>query len=146
MSPKSGYSHKSGPVRSWMRAAFCYFGNDMKENGHDPLLLQARKLRREMTPQERKLWYCFLKTYPVKIYKQKIIDSFIVDFYCHAARLVIEVDGPVHDGRQATAHDDERSAVLAGRGLKVIRFTNAAVDWGFQAVCETIDREIQQRL
>ena len=117
----------------------------MKENGHDPLL-QARKLRREMTPQERKLWYCFLKTYPVKIYKQKIINSFIVDFYCHAARLVIEVDGPVHDGRQATAHDDERSAVLAGRGLKVIRLTNAAVDWGFQAVCETIDREIQQRL
>ena len=56
-------------------------------------LSTAKRLRREMTPHERKLWYLFLQKYPVKIYKQRIIDAFIVDFYCASAKLVIEVDG-----------------------------------------------------
>lgn len=61
------------------------------------MLNHARELRRDMTPQERKLWYLFLRTYPVKIYKQRIVESFIVDFYCCAsARLAIEVDGSQH--------------------------------------------------
>ena len=60
------------------------------------LLEQARELRRNMTPQERKLWYQYLRTYPVKIYKQQIIDSFIADFYYALARLVIEIDGAQH--------------------------------------------------
>ena len=60
------------------------------------MLPQARALRRNMTPQEAKLWYQFLRNYPVKIYKQRIIESFIVDFYCSKAQLVIEVDGAQH--------------------------------------------------
>lgn len=64
------------------------------KNNH--LLSRARELRREMTPQERKLWYLFLRKYPVKFYKQRIIASFIADFYCPKARLVIELDGSQH--------------------------------------------------
>ena len=60
------------------------------------LLGQARNLRKNMTPQETKLWYQFLRTYPVKVYKQRIIESFIADFYCASARLVIEIDGSQH--------------------------------------------------
>ena len=58
---------------------------------NNKLLPFAKELRKDMTPQERKLWYLFLRKYPIKIYKQRIIDDYIVDFYCHAARLVIEV-------------------------------------------------------
>ena len=68
-------------------------------------LENARRLRREMTPHERKLWYLFLRKYPVKIYKQRIIGRFIVDFYCASAKLVIEVDGSQHRIRRGTALD-----------------------------------------
>ena len=63
---------------------------------NNKLLPTARQLRQEMTPQERKLWYLFLRDYSVKVYKQRIIGSFIVDFYCHAAKLAIELDGMQH--------------------------------------------------
>lgn len=60
------------------------------------LIPRAKELRKDMTKQERHLWYDFLRFYPVKIYKQKVIDNFIVDFYCHKAKLVIELDGSQH--------------------------------------------------
>ena len=68
-------------------------------------LENARRLRREMTPHECKLWYLFLRKFPVKIYKQRIIGRFIVDFYCASAKLVIEVDGSQHRIRGGTALD-----------------------------------------
>ena len=71
-------------------------------------LEKAKSLRREMTPHERKLWYLFLRTYPVKIYKQRIIGSFIVDFYCAQAKLVIEIDGSQHYDKSGIAYDAER--------------------------------------
>ena len=85
-------------------------------------LQNARRLRREMTPHERKLWYLFLRKYPVKIYKQRIIGKFIVDFYCASAKLVIEVDGSQHYEPQGMAYDVERSAFLSALGLNVLRF------------------------
>ena len=75
-------------------------------------LENARRLRSEMTPHERKLWYLFLRKYPVKIYKQRIIGRFIVDFYCASAKLVIELDGSQHYEPQGMAYDSERSAFL----------------------------------
>ena len=108
-------------------------------------LSTARKLRREMTPHERKLWYLFLRAYPVKIYKQRIIDRFIVDFYCASARLVIEIDGSQHYEEQGMVSDAERTAVLESYGLKVIRYSNREIDREFAAVCEQIDRLIQER-
>ena len=108
-------------------------------------LATARKLRREMTPHERKLWYLFLRPYPVKIYKQRIIDRFIVDFYCAAARLVIEIDGSQHYDVSGMVSDAERTAVLESYGLKVIRFSNREIDREFTGVCTQIDRLIRER-
>ena len=105
----------------------------------------ARKLRREMTTQERKLWYLFLRKYPVKIYKQRIIGPFIADFYCASSKLVIELDGTQHFKPQGLAYDAERTAFLEGLGLKVIRFSNRDIDHQFHAVCEQIDFIIKER-
>ena len=81
-------------------------------------LENARRLRREMTPHERKLWYLFLRKYPVKIYKQRIIGRFIVDFYCASASLVIELDGSQHYDPQGLAYDTERSQFLMAQGYR----------------------------
>ena len=109
------------------------------------MLPRARDLRRNMTPQEKKLWYQFLRQYPVKIYKQRIVESFIVDFSCASAKLVIELDGSQHYTEQGEAYDAERSACLARCGLEVIRFTNAEIDSEFDAVCNKIHAAIQNR-
>ena len=109
-------------------------------------LENARRLRREMTPHERKLWYLFLRKYPVKIYKQRIIGRFIVDFYCACAKLVIEVDGSQHYEAQGMAYDAERSVFLSALGLEVLRFSNRDIDRDFRNVCEQIDLTIQNRL
>ena len=109
-------------------------------------LENARRLRREMTPHERKLWYLCLRKYPVKIYKQRIIGRFIVDFYCASAKLVIEVDGSGHYEPQGMAYDAERSVFLSALGLEVLRFSNRDIDRDFRGVCEQIDIAIQNRL
>ena len=100
------------------------------------MLPVARELRRKMTPQEKKLWYDFLRKYPVKFYKQRIIESFIVDFYCADARLVIELDGSQHYTEQGKAYDEERSQILNLYDLEVLRFTNLELDQQFDAVCD----------
>ena len=109
-------------------------------------LENARRLRREMTSHERKLWYLFLRKYPVKVYKQRIIGRFIVDFYCASARLVIELDGSQHYDPQGLAYDAERSQFLTAHGLEVLRFSNSDVDRDFRGVCAQIDLIIQKRL
>ena len=114
-----------------------------KNNG---LLERARQLRKEMTSQERKLWYEFLRTYPVKFYKQRIIDSFIADFYCHAAKLVIEIDGSQHYEPLGQTRDAQRTAVLQKYGLEVLRFSNHDINTSFPAVCEQIDNTVKARI
>ena len=109
-------------------------------------LENARRLRRDMTPHERKLWYLFLRKYPVKIYKQRIIGRFIVDFYCASARLVVELDGTQHYEPQGIAYDSERTAFLVAQGLEVLRFSNRDIDRDFYRVCTQIDVTIQKRL
>ena len=106
----------------------------------------ARRLRREMTPHERKLWYLFLRKYPVKIYKQRIIGRYIVDFYCASAKLVIELDGSQHYEPQGMTYDSERSAFLTDLGLEVLRFSNRDIGRDFHSVCAQIDLTIQSRL
>jgi len=99
-------------------------------------LENARRLRREMTPHERKLWYLFLRKHPAKIYKQRIIGRFIVDFYCASAKLVIEIDGSQHYQPQSVAYDAERSTFLSSLGLDVLRFSNRDIDRDFRGVCK----------
>jgi len=107
---------------------------------------RAKELRKNMTSQERKLWYMFLREYPVKIYKQRVIESFIVDFYCASARLVIEIDGSQHYTEDGLAYDRDRSVVIKRHHLKVLRFTNAQIDRDFDKVCKTIDYVIKKRI
>ena len=109
-------------------------------------LENARRLRREMTPHERKLWYLFLRKYPVKIYKQRSIGKFIVDFYCASANLIIEVDGSQHYKTQGMAYDTDRSMYLSALGLDILRFSNRDIDRDFYGVCRKIDITIQNRL
>lgn len=110
------------------------------------MLPVARELRRKMTPQEKKLWYDFLRKYPVKFYKQRIIESFIVDFYCADARLVIELDGSQHYTEQGMQYDKERSAVFEQYGVQVLRFRNQDVSAHFEMVCEQIHEAVVKRL
>ena len=105
------------------------------------LLNHARRLRKEMTPQELRLWYRFLRGYPIKIYKQRIIGDYIA-----SARLVIEVDGSQHYEERGKEKDAERSAFLESLGLRVLRFSNREINCNFSAVCEQIDLIIKERL
>ncbi len=99
-----------------------------------------------MTRQEKHLWYDFLQHYPIKIYKQRIIDNFIADFYCHQARLVIELDGSQHYTLQGKAYDESRTEVLEKYGLYVLRFSNKDIDERFEGVCYMIDKTIIERI
>ena len=110
------------------------------------LIPRAKELRKNMTVQERRLWYDFLRNLPIRFQRQKTIDHFIVDFYCHQAKLVIEIDGSQHNSESGLAYDAERTAVLEGLGLTVIRFPNHDVDHNFETVCKTISRTLDLRL
>ena len=109
------------------------------------LIPRAKELRRDMTPQERHLWYDFLKDYPVRFQRQKAIDSFIIDFYCASAKLMIELDGSQHFSAQGLAYDEERSDVLSKYGLAVLRFTNTEIEKQFDVVCQRIHQEVEDR-
>ena len=106
----------------------------------------AKKLRKEMTPWERKLWYRFLKQYPVRFQRQKPIGMYIVDFYCAKAQLVIELDGGGHYEPVEQEKDRLRTAELERTGMKVIRFCNRDIDRNFYGVCTVIDREVKSRI
>lgn len=99
-----------------------------------------------MTKQEKHLWYDYLRNYPIKIYKQRIIENYIADFYCHQAKLVIEIDGSQHYTVEGKEKDEKRTSVLQKNDLLVIRFTNREIDNYFDGVCKMIDRTIKERM
>ena len=106
----------------------------------------ARIMRQNMTPWERKLWYQFLRSYPIRFQRQKAIDNYIVDFYCAKARIVIELDGSGHFDKKTAAKDIIRTARLNELGLTVIRIINSDVDKNFENVCRYIDLSVKQSL
>ena len=110
------------------------------------LIPLAKELRKTATPQEKHLWYDFLRSYPVRFQRQKTISGYIADFYCHAAKLVIEIDGSQHYTEQGIEYDNERSRVLARYGLTVLRFTNDDIDARFREVCGQIRQTVEERL
>ena len=99
---------------------------------------RAKTLRQNPTAAEKKLWDEFLKAFQYRVLRQRPIHHFIVDFYCHTLRLVIEVDGDVHFTDDAQVYDTERTQILESYGLQVIRFTNDQVMDDFEAVCREI--------
>ena len=76
------------------------------------LIPRAKELRKNATRQENHLWYDFLRSYPVRFQRQKTIGSFIVDFYCHAAKLVIELDGSQHYTDQGVAYGRRKKSCV----------------------------------
>ncbi len=106
----------------------------------------AKHLRKEMTKEERHLWYDFLRTYPVRFSRQKVLGKYIADFYCAQAKMVIELDGSQHYEEDGIQKDEERTAFLAGYDLTVIRITNNEVTKNFEGVCLYIDAAVKQSL
>ena len=106
----------------------------------------AKNLRKRATPQENHLWYDFLSKYAVRFQRQKAIDDFIADFYCHQAKLIIEIDGSQHHTKQGIEKDEFRTEILEGYNLKVIRFTNRQINTNFRGVCEYIDAAVKASL
>ena len=106
----------------------------------------AKQLRKSMTKEERKLWYEFLRSYPFRFSRQKVLGKYIVDFYCAEAKLVIELDGSRHCENINMEKDSERTFFLEGYGLRVIRISNSDVSRNFQGVCEYIDAVVRQSL
>ena len=106
----------------------------------------AKSMRKNMTPQEKHLWYDYLADYKPNFQRQKSIDNFIVDFYCQKAKLIIEIDGTGHFTEEGRRKDSLRTEILEKYGLTVIRFTNRQIDRKFKAVCEEIDKTVKSKI
>ena len=104
----------------------------------------AQSLRKNQTKEEAQLWYQCLRKYPVRFHRQYVIGNYIVDFYCHKAKLVIELDGSQHFEKNGQKMDAQRDAFLQQQGLTVIRIPNNEIKENFSGVCEYIDQLIQK--
>lgn len=106
----------------------------------------AKALRKNMTPWERKLWYEFLRDYPVRFQRQKAIDNYIADFYCAKARFIIELDGGGHYTEEQAEKDRMRTEAFKKHNIKVLRICNLDIDRNFRGVCEYIDLAVKKSL
>ncbi len=115
------------------------------ERKHNPKLTNyAKSLRKNMTKEEKKLWYQCLRNFPVRFLRQKAIDNYIVDFYCHKARLIVELDGSQHYKRVGLIKDQIRTERLESRNLTVIRIPNNLVNSRFKDVCFYIEETVKR--
>ena len=118
----------------------------MQRKHNEQLVPLAKKLRKEMTKEERHLWYDYLRSYPVRFSRQKVLGKYIADFYSAEAKIVIELDGSQHYEAGELQRDAERTAFLEEYGLTVIRVPNNEVSRNFRGVCEYIDAAVKQSL
>ena len=109
------------------------------------LTQHAQQLRKAMTKEENLLWYRFLRKYPLQFRRQYVIGNYIADFFCHKAKLVVELDGSQHYEPEKQAYDRERTSYLESQGLLVLRFSNLDVLRNFPNVCEAIDDAVKRR-
>lgn len=115
-----------------------------KRNGE--LVSRARELRRDMTKEERRLWFDYLRTYPVRFSRQKVLGRYIAEFYCAQAGLVLELDGSQHYEPEEQEKDAQRTAYLEKYSIHVVRIPNNEVTGNFRGVCEYIDSLVKQRM
>ena len=118
----------------------------MQRKHNKDIVPTAKMLRKNLTKEERHLWYDFLRDYPVRFLRQKVLGKYIVDFYCAEAKLVIELDGSGHYTEIGIQHDEERTAFLEEYGLTVIRIPNTEIHKNFRGVCKYIDCLVEQSL
>ena len=111
----------------------------------DRLQGYAQELRKEMTKEEKHLWYDFLKHQPFSVHGQKVFGRYIVDFYIVSVKLVIELDGSQHYEEAGMYKDHERDRYLESRGVKVLRYTNLDIQQRFAGVCDDILCQVEKR-
>ena len=116
----------------------------MEHKYNKDLISNAKSLRKNMTKEERHLWYDFLRTYSLKFRRQAVINKYIADFYCPEAKLIIELDGSQHFEEKEIEYDEKRTAFLEKYGLKIIRIPNNMIKEQFDEVCEYIDNYIKE--
>ena len=110
----------------------------MNRFNNSKLTPNSKSLRKNMTKEERHLWYDFLKGLHLTVHRQKVIGNYIVDFYIAEAKLVIELDGTQHFENEGQKKDIVRDAFLESQGLKVLRYANSDVNKNFRGVCQDI--------
>ena len=118
----------------------------MRRKHNKAIVPTAKMLRKNMTKEEKHLWYDYLRTYPVRFSRQKVLGQYIADFYCAEAKLVIELDGSGHYTKEGQQYDETRTKFLAEYGLQVLRIPNEKIHKNFRGVCEYIDHLVQQSL
>jgi very-short-patch-repair endonuclease len=111
-------------------------------NGKNIVL--AKNLRKRSTPQEKHLWYDFLKNYEVKFQRQKAIGEYIVDFYCPSLKIAIEINGNQHYSKEGIEKDKIRTEEINKQGIQIIRIPNKQIDKDFTWICEYLDAEINK--
>ena len=107
------------------------------------LVSNAQNLRKNMTPEEKHLWYDLLKRLPIRAHRQYNIGNYIVDFYIPKKQLVIEIDGLQHLTEEHKEKDQARDKFLEGQGLRVLRFSNESIRKNFADVCQVILNHIE---
>ena len=108
---------------------------------------KAKELRKNMTKEEKHLWYDYLSKHKVKFYRQRPIDDYyIVDFFSLQAKLVIEIDGSQHYEDEGLRKDEIRDRYLNKIGLRVVRIQNIDINQNFEGVCEYLDRVIAEQM
>lgn len=118
----------------------------MQRKHSKDLVSTAKMLRKNLTNEEKHLWYDFLRFYPVRFSRQKVLGRYIVDFYSAEAKLIIEIDGSGHYTEEGKKYDRERTAFLEEYGLTVVRIPNTEIHNNFRGVCEYIDNFVKQSL
>ena len=118
----------------------------MERKYNKELIPNAKALRKNMTKEEKHLWYDFLRDYPIKFSRQKVLGHYIADFYSATAKLVIELDGSGHFTEEGEQYDKERTAFLEQYDLTIIRITNLELQRNFNGVCEYINQIVKQSL
>ena len=117
------------------------------ERKHTPKIVStARMLRKNMTREEKHLWYDFLRQCPGRFTRQKILGNYIADFYSAQAKLVIELDGSQHYSKKGQQADAVRTTFLEQYGLQILRISNLEIDRNFQNVCEYILHIVNEKI
>jgi very-short-patch-repair endonuclease len=119
------------------------YNSQMPLRYENSLIPFAKQLRRNMTPQEKHLWYEVLSGFSPRFQRQKVIGRFVADFYCHKARLVVEIDGGQHYTEEGLTHDADRSETLNRLGLRIIRFSNRDIDENIEGVYDEITEAVR---
>ena len=121
------------------------YGENMDRKHNKELTANAKVMRKNMTKEERHLWYDFLRTHPVRFSRQKILGRYIVGFYSSEAKLVIDLDGSQHFEKSGQQYDAKRDAYLRSFGICIIRIPNNEINFYFAGVCDYLEQQIKQR-